>query len=193
MSDPRYCEVKGTFCYCHDYGKRCEDEDDGKDPNPQTSYEPLTKEQIEGFRVVLKNWTSRDSGIVQDRWNTLCDMAVNCLLYGEEIQRLRHDMERGMANHNADLNANNAGTKGDSRYPNSPVRREGEIPAPATHDSSKEMQKLASRLLEIAESNSDLYQNERMWLREAAAVLEAYGATRKDAKDIVTGGDGLGW
>lgn len=28
---------------------------------------------------------------------------------------------------------NNAGPKGDSRYPNRPVRREGEIPAPATN------------------------------------------------------------
>ena len=28
MSEPRYCDVKGQFCYCHDYGPRCEDGDD---------------------------------------------------------------------------------------------------------------------------------------------------------------------
>jgi hypothetical protein len=33
---------------------------------------------------------------------------------------------------------------------------------------------LAARLVEIADSNSDLYENERLWLREAAAVLESY-------------------
>ena len=24
MSEPRYCDMKGQFCYCHDYGRRCE-------------------------------------------------------------------------------------------------------------------------------------------------------------------------
>ena len=28
MSEPRYCDVKGQFCYCHDYGPRCEDWDE---------------------------------------------------------------------------------------------------------------------------------------------------------------------
>lgn len=36
----------------------------------------------------------------------------------------------------------NAGTNGDSRYPNSPVRREGEIPAPATHNAPSRMLQL---------------------------------------------------
>lgn len=36
----------------------------------------LDEAQIEGFRTVLRNWTSRDSSAVQARWDTLCDMAL---------------------------------------------------------------------------------------------------------------------
>lgn len=36
----------------------------------------LSEEQIEGFRVVLHNWLSRDHGDVVARWDMLCDMAL---------------------------------------------------------------------------------------------------------------------
>jgi hypothetical protein len=29
MSEPLWCEVRGHYCRCHDYGKRCDDLDSG--------------------------------------------------------------------------------------------------------------------------------------------------------------------
>jgi len=28
MSEPLWCEVRGHYCRCHDFGKRCDDFDD---------------------------------------------------------------------------------------------------------------------------------------------------------------------
>jgi hypothetical protein len=28
MSEPIYCDIKGQYCRCHDFGKRCDDFDD---------------------------------------------------------------------------------------------------------------------------------------------------------------------
>jgi hypothetical protein len=53
-------------------------------PKPRGTYEPLTEEQIERVRSVYKRHFSDG-----ERLDTVCDMAVNCLLYGQEIDRLR--------------------------------------------------------------------------------------------------------
>lgn len=54
---------------------------------PRSSYEPLTKAQIEHFREYgqVEEKGMPPSKVV----HLLCNMAVNCLLYAEEIQRLR--------------------------------------------------------------------------------------------------------
>lgn len=52
--------------------------------SPRGAYEPLTQEQIEQLRTLWANPLGGDS-----RFSILCNMAVNCLLYAEEINRLR--------------------------------------------------------------------------------------------------------
>jgi hypothetical protein len=53
-----------------------------------TAYTPLTEEQIEELREYTRlNMAPRQANI-----ETLCDMAVNALLYAREIQRLRGDV-----------------------------------------------------------------------------------------------------
>jgi hypothetical protein len=39
MSEPMWCEVRGHYCRCHDYGKRCDDfdEDETLPPEPKPS------------------------------------------------------------------------------------------------------------------------------------------------------------
>lgn len=69
------------------------------------TYEPLTEKRIEEWRETLTGHMGIGS---PTEANILCDMAINALLYVEEIYRLRHDNERAMANHNADLNATSA-------------------------------------------------------------------------------------
>jgi hypothetical protein len=32
MSEPLWCEVRGHYCRCHDYGKRCDDFDEDAAP-----------------------------------------------------------------------------------------------------------------------------------------------------------------
>lgn len=68
---------------------------------PQSTYVPLTREQIEDWREVLaKKYgalsaaaSSPDMGLrlalARTDIDTLCDMAVNSLLYAQEIDRLR--------------------------------------------------------------------------------------------------------
>lgn len=65
---------------------------------PRSSYTPLTVEQIDRVRSVYKRHFSDG-----ERLDTVCDMAINCLLYAEEIQRLRSDAGRAVENHTADL------------------------------------------------------------------------------------------
>lgn len=55
--------------------------------SPQTSYEPLSRELIEQIRhygTHIIGYEKRAETVI-----TLCDMAINALLYAEEIQRLR--------------------------------------------------------------------------------------------------------
>lgn len=55
--------------------------------SPQTTYEPLTRELIEQIRhygTHIIGYEKRAETVI-----TLCDMAINALLYAEEIQRLR--------------------------------------------------------------------------------------------------------
>lgn len=58
---------------------------------PQSTYEPLTKEQIEMLRegLLTSDWCGFSK---RGSVNKLCDMAVNALLYAEEI-RQRRDVE----------------------------------------------------------------------------------------------------
>lgn len=61
---------------------------EGRTPLPQTSYEPLTKDEIQSYR----ERTLRGGGLLPqgpDAFHRLCDMALSSLLYGEEIHRLR--------------------------------------------------------------------------------------------------------
>lgn len=69
---------------------------------PQTSYEPMTREQIESLRTI---YLDLNLAVHKGEFDRLCSMAVSSLLYGEEIQRLRGDNGRAIANHAADLTA----------------------------------------------------------------------------------------
>lgn len=51
---------------------------------PRGAYVPLTVQEIDTIRL----WLDRRA-MLDKQMTTLCDMAVNCLLYGEEIERLR--------------------------------------------------------------------------------------------------------
>jgi hypothetical protein len=57
---------------------------DDKVDHPRGAYEPLTKSQIQLCRA----WLDRRALLDKDM-RTLCDMALNSLLYAEEIDRLR--------------------------------------------------------------------------------------------------------
>jgi hypothetical protein len=35
MSEPLWCEVRGHYCRCHDYGKRCDDFEDAAPQAPE--------------------------------------------------------------------------------------------------------------------------------------------------------------
>lgn len=52
--------------------------------NPRSGYVMLTEEEIERVRSVYKRHFSDG-----ERLDTVCDMAINCLLYAAEINRLR--------------------------------------------------------------------------------------------------------
>lgn len=61
--------------------------DQGHADKPRASYVPLSRETIEAWREHLLDIEQRpDESAEIDR---LCDMAVNALLYAEEIERLR--------------------------------------------------------------------------------------------------------
>jgi hypothetical protein len=59
---------------------------------PRETYEPLTEAQIEEWRRRLKAYTDPDHlpGRHDATMDTICDMAINSLLYGQEIDRLRN-------------------------------------------------------------------------------------------------------
>ena len=120
MSEPRYCDMKGQFCYCHDYGRRCEylpyEEDEGE----STPFSRSRAALPENIRKTLEA-----SNLPIEVATAIADL---CQARQDEAQ-------------------------------------------------------LAARLLEIAESNTELYQNERMWLREAAAVLNGCNAARERSKE----------
>ena len=116
MSEPRYCDVKGQFCYCHESGKRCEDWDESTPFSRSRAFLP------ENIRKTLEA-----SNLPIEVATAIADL---CEARQDEAQ-------------------------------------------------------LAARLLEIAESNTELYQNERMWLREAAAVLNGCNAAEAMKADNV--------
>ena len=53
------------------------------------AYKPLSKEQVENLRELLLTLRSFQNPDAVADANRLCDMAVNALLYAEEIDRLR--------------------------------------------------------------------------------------------------------
>jgi hypothetical protein len=56
---------------------------------PQSTYVPLTRDQIKALRGVLHKGGHEKTAWELKQWDTLCDMAVNALLYAQEIDRLR--------------------------------------------------------------------------------------------------------
>jgi hypothetical protein len=106
MSEPIWCEVRGHYCRCHDYGKRCDDFDEDAAPQAEVGArkegeprlpavaapsgsggdgvldssgingKPMTKEQIEAVRAYLLDL---ECPIPEADAISVCDMALRYL------------------------------------------------------------------------------------------------------------------
>ena len=59
MSDPLWCPVRRHYCRCHDFGRRCDDFDETKDPEPISCRGMLFKDEddaYEYFRSCEDHW-----------------------------------------------------------------------------------------------------------------------------------------
>lgn len=81
--------LAAALMLCNELAMELEVAKSAKSHERRTTYEPMTKAAIETVRPFLIEAMTDGEGEYPSQVDTICDMAINAILYAEEIHRLR--------------------------------------------------------------------------------------------------------